>query len=92
MPFPALEDLLDEPPESFPSRSSVKILRGKTLTRIGKWHKAAVLVDSGGKKQLRLYGWRKSKEGIWKVIQKFNVSRGYAARVGAILDAFAIGE
>ncbi|MHA2023839.1 MAG: hypothetical protein ACTSWQ_09280 [Candidatus Thorarchaeota archaeon] len=84
-----LEELLHEPAESFPSRSTIKILQGRTLVKTGTWHKAIVLIDMDGKKQLRLYGWNKNKENVWKVRQKFNISRRYAAKLAHILDAFA---
>ncbi len=84
-----LDELLTEPPETFPSKSKIKILRGRTLAKTGTWHKAIVLVDLDGKTQLRLYGWNKNKEDVWKVRQKFNISKGYAAKIAHILDVFA---
>jgi hypothetical protein len=85
----ALDEILNEPAESFPSKSSIKILRGKTLAKTSTWHKAVVLVDVDGKKQLRFYGWNKNKENVWKVRQKFNVAKGYAVKIAHILDVFA---
>ena len=68
------------------------MLAGKTLTRTQSWHKAIVLVSVGNKKQLRLFGWRKNKDGEWRVGQKFNISKGYAAKISEILDAFVMGD
>lgn len=87
-----LKDLLDESPDSFPKRSNIKMLAGKTLTRTPKWHKAIVLVSIGEKAQLRLFGWRKNKEGEWRIAQKFNISKGYAAKISEILDAFVMED
>ena len=84
-----LVELLNEPGDTFPSRSSIEIISGKTLARTGSWHKAIVLVRSGEKRQLRLYGWQRNKDGEWRVRQKFNISKGYAAKISEILDSFA---
>ncbi len=74
--------------EGFPLGEGIKVIGGKTLAKTGSWLKAIILVEVGEKKQLRFYGWQKNKEGIYKVRQKFNVSKGYAAKVGEIMFAF----
>jgi hypothetical protein len=74
--------------EGFPVGEGIKVIRGKTLAKTGSWLKALLLVNVGDKKQLRFYGWQKDKEGNYKVRQKFNVSKGYAATVGEIMLAF----
>ena len=87
-----LEELLNEPGDSFPKRSEkITIISGRTLTKTQNWHKAIVLVVINEKKQLRLYGWRKNKDGQWRVGQNFNISKGYAAKISEILDAFVTG-
>ena len=65
---------------------------GKTLAKTPNWLKAAVLVDVGEKHQIRLCGWQLNKEGEWRLRQKFNVSKGFAAKVSLILDTFATEE
>ena len=84
-----LKSLLPET-EGFPVGSGLKVLRGKTLTKTTSWWKAVVLVETSGKKQVRLYGWQKNKEGVYKVRQKFNISRGYSTRLARVLKAFAL--
>ena len=78
--------------EGFPVGEGIKVIRGKTLAKTGSWLKALLLVNVGDekqqKKQLRFYGWQKDKEGNYKVRQKFNVSKGYAAKIGEIMLAF----
>ncbi len=82
-----IEEMLPET-EGFPTGSGIKIIRGKTLAKTGSWLKAVLLVQSGDKKQIRLYGWQKNKEGEYKVRQKFNISKGYSVRLAEILIAF----
>ena len=82
--------MLDEPGDTFPKRSKLEITRGKTLAKTPTWHKAAVLVEVGGKWQLRLLGWQLNKEGEWRLRQKFNISQGYAAQLAEILESFAM--
>ena len=84
-----LKDLMPESPERFPVGEGVNVIRGRTLTQMGDWHKAIVLIDTRGKKQVRLYGWHKNKQGEYKVRQKFNISPGYANIIKDILDEFA---
>lgn len=84
-----LKDLLPEGPENFPVGEGVNVLRGRTLTKMGDWHKAIVLVDNRGRKQIRLYGWQKNKEGEYKTRQKFNISSGYAGIIKDVLDTFS---
>lgn len=84
-----LKDLLPDGPEKFPVGEGVKVLRGRTLTQMGDWHKAIVLIDNRGKKQIRLYGWQRNKQGEYKVRQKFNISPGYAKIIKDVLDTFA---
>jgi hypothetical protein len=83
-----LEELLPEGPENFPVGETVTVLRGKTLAKTGQWLKAILLTESGKKKQLRLYGWQKNKEGQYKNRQKFNISQGYMKMLSNILQAF----
>jgi len=85
----SLTELLDEPGDAFPRRSSIKIVCGKTLVKTSKWHKAVVLAEVDNKRQLRLCGWQETTDGEWRFRQKFNISKGYAARLSEILDAFA---
>jgi len=83
-----LEELLPEKAEIFPVGKGVKVLRGKTLTKIGQWFKAIVLIEDDNKQQLRLYGWQKDKEGNYKTRQKFNMSSGYVKILIKIMQAF----
>ena len=83
-----LEELLPEGPENFPVGEGVTVLRGKTLAKTGQWLKAILLTESGNKKQLRLYGWQKNKEGQYKNRQKFNISQGYMKLLSTIMLAF----
>jgi len=83
-----LAALLPEGPEKFPVGEGVKVVRGRTLTQMGDWHKAIVLVDNRGKKQVRLYGWQRNKEGQYKMRQKFNISPGYSSVIREVLEAF----
>jgi len=72
----------------FPTGQGIKVIRGKTLAKTSAWWKAILLVEVGDKLQLRLYGWQKDKEGVYKVRQKFNISKGYAGKLGDIFAAF----
>lgn len=87
--FKGLSTLLDEPGDSFPRRSELKILRGRTLTKTPSWHKAIVLVELAKGRQLRLIGWQLNKEGEWRMRQKFNISKGYALNIAEICEAYA---
>lgn len=87
--FKGLSTLLDEPGETFPRRSDLKILRGKTLTKTPSWHKAIILVQLAKRRQLRLVGWQLNKEGEWRMRQKFNISRGYALNIAEVCEAYA---
>lgn len=89
--FKGLSELLNEPGDAFPKRSELRILCGKTLTKTPTWIKAVVLVEVAGKPQLRLCGWRRQKEGEWRLSQKFNIARAYATKVAEILEAYAHG-
>ncbi|MFX1563820.1 MAG: hypothetical protein ACFFDP_11010 [Promethearchaeota archaeon] len=91
MYFKGLSELLNESGDTFPQRSKLKILRGRTLTRTPTWIKAAVLVEVAGKPQLRLCGWQLRKEGEWRLTQKFNIKQSYANKVAEILEAYAQG-
>ncbi|MHA1214287.1 MAG: hypothetical protein ACTSPG_03260 [Candidatus Hodarchaeales archaeon] len=84
-----LLDLLDDNPEEFPVSSTLKVLAAKKLAKTSSWLKAICLVETGGKQQIRLYGWQKNKEGQWKVRQKFNISKGYSAKIADIFKAFS---
>jgi hypothetical protein len=87
-----LRNLLDQAGDKFPRRSELKIVCGKVLARTGTWLKAAVLVRVGDTDQLRLCGWQLNQEGEWRLRQKFNISKSYAAKVSLILDTFATEE
>ncbi|MFW9934895.1 MAG: hypothetical protein ACFFDU_05255 [Candidatus Thorarchaeota archaeon] len=87
--FKGLSTLLDEPGETFPRRSDLKILRGKTLTKTPTWHKAIILVQLSKGHQLRLVGWQLNKKGEWRLRQKFNISRGYALNISEVCEAYA---
>lgn len=85
-----LKEILPEEIENFPVGQGISVLSGKTLVKTGTWKKAILLVKIGNKKQLRLYGWQKNKEGIWKLRQKFNLPRGeFSAELTTILHAFS---
>jgi hypothetical protein len=87
--FKGLSTLLDESGDSFPRRSDLKIIRGKTLTKTPNWHKAIVLVERAKGRQLRMVGWQLNKEGEWRMRQKFNISKGYALTVAQVCEAYA---
>ncbi|MCY3414676.1 MAG: hypothetical protein INQ03_23705 [Candidatus Heimdallarchaeota archaeon] len=82
-----IEELLPET-EGFPTGDGITPIRGKTLVKTGSWLKAILLVETGNKKQIRLYGWQKNKEGEWKLRQKFNISKGYSIKLAEVLIAF----
>ena len=88
MYFKGLETLLDESGDTFPRRSELKILRGKTLTKTPSWHKAIVLVELAKGRQLRLVGWQLNKEGEWRMRQKFNIAKGYAYTIAEVCEAY----
>jgi hypothetical protein len=81
--------LLTDNPEEFPVSSSIKVIAAKRLAKTATWLKAVCLVETGGKHQIRLYGWQKNKEGVWKVRQKFNISQGYSGKIALIFQAFS---
>ncbi len=87
--FKGLSTLLDEPGDSFPHRSKLKILRGKTLTKTPNWHKAIILIEQAKGQQLRLVGWQRNKEGEWRIRQKFNIAKGYALEIAEACEAYA---
>lgn len=89
MYFKGLATLLDESGESFPSRSELKIIRGKTLTKTPSWHKAIVLIEQDVGQRLRLVGWQRNKDGEWRIRQKFNIAKGYALEIAAACEAYA---
>jgi len=72
-----------------PVSSTIKVLAAKRLAKTSTWLKAICLVETGGKRQIRLYGWQKNKEGVWKVRQKFNISKGYSKKLSDIFAAFS---
>ncbi len=82
-------ELLGDSVVDLPVSSTIKVLAAKRLAKTSTWLKAICLVETGGKRQIRLYGWQKNKEGIWKVRQKFNVSKGYSKRLSEIFAAFS---
>ena len=88
-----LEALLPEAPTVFPVHKGITVLRGKTLTTTQSgWFKAVVEVLKDTKRQIRLYGWCKNKEGEFKLRQKFNISPGYAPIVKDVLTKFETNE
>lgn len=89
MYFKGLATMLDEPGKAFPSRSELKIIRGKTLTKTPSWHKAIVLIEQESGRRLRLVGWQRNKEGDWRIRQKFNIAKGYALEIAAACEAYA---
>jgi hypothetical protein len=88
--FKLLKKILDEDSSNFPAK--VPVICGKTLSRTSNWLKAIVLVKAkfgnSERYQIRLYGWQKNKEGVWKQRQKFNISA--ASYVGDIINAFQV--
>lgn len=82
-------ELLNDDTVEFPVSKTIKVLAGKRLAKTSSWLKAIVLVETGNKHQLRLYGWQKNKEGIWKVRQKFNISKGYSKKLSTIFTTFS---
>ncbi|MFW9830977.1 MAG: hypothetical protein ACFFD8_04320 [Candidatus Thorarchaeota archaeon] len=88
MYFKSVDALLDEPGDSFPRRSELKIIRGKTLTKTPSWHKAIVLVELAKGRQLRLVGWQRNKEGDWRMRQKFNIAKSYAFIIAEVCEAY----
>lgn len=85
-----LKEMLTDPIEEFPVSSTIKLVAAKRLAKTAQWLKAICLVETGGgKHQIRLYGWQKNKEGVWKVRQKFNISKGYSEKLSQIFHAFS---
>jgi len=92
--FKLLKTLLPDTESPFPVGKGIQVVGGKTLSRTRDWWKAFLLIKTSytarDRYQLRLYGWRKNKEGVYKTIQKFNVSlASYLGDVVAIMQAFA---
>lgn len=84
-----LEVLLPEGPDNFPLGEGIKVLRGKTLVNNKLWKKAIILIENRAeKKQIRLYGWFKGKDGNLSVRQKFNISPGYSDIIIDVLISF----
>lgn len=85
--YKLLKQILTEKSDKFPAK--VPIICGKTISKTGTWFKAIVLVKTkmgnNEKYQLRLYGWQKNKQNIWKQRQKFNISA--SAYVGDLINA-----
>ena len=54
------DELIEMLPETegFPTGDGIKVIRGKTLTKTPKWLKAILLIETRGKSQIRLYGYR----------------------------------
>ena len=91
--FKSLRLLLPEDGSKFPIVGNLEPICGKTLVKSGNWWKAIVLtkqkVKNREKYQLRLYGWFKNEEGVYKVRQKFNVSlSSYLSNIIDILQVF----
>jgi hypothetical protein len=80
-----------QPKSDFPDEwKSVRFLGGRTITKFGVFHKAAILVQTTNGLQLRFYGWRFTKKKRWWAQQKYYVSPGSVARIIGILDAFLL--
>ena len=88
--FEIIRSLLPEDGKNFPIGEGVNAICGKTLSKTNQWWKAVLLVKikvgKNEKYQLRLYGWQKNKEGIYKVRQKFNISP--SKYTGDLIDIF----
>jgi len=78
MDFKAIKALLNERGEKFPVGKGVNVECGRSFSKTGTWWKAVLLVKvrygKTEKYQLRLYGWQRNKEGIYKLRQKYNIS------------------
>lgn len=85
----SLRELLTDNTEEFPVSKTIKVIAGKRLAKTAQWLKAIVLIETGGRHQIRLYGWQKNKAGEWKVRQKFNISQGYSEKLSQICHAFS---
>ncbi len=82
-----------EPKSQFPQDwKGVRFIGGRTLVKIGKFHKAAILVQNSSGLQLRLYGWTYTKKEKWWAQQKFYATFGTANKLLAVLDAFIINS
>ncbi len=88
----SVKELLTDNPEDFPVSKTIKVIAAKRLAKTAQWLKAICLIETGGRTQIRLYGWQKNKEGVWKVRQKFNISKGYADKLSDVLKAFSVEE
>jgi hypothetical protein len=91
--FKVIKTLLPESGKAFPTGKGVNTICGKTFARTNKWWKAILLIKSkfgkNEKYQLRLYGWQKNKQGVYKNRQKFNISASrYVGDLIAILHVF----
>ena len=91
--FKILKSLLPEDGRKFPIGEGICAIRGKTLAKTKQWWKAILLIKTTfgdyERYQLRLYGWQKNKEGVYKVRQKFNVSISpYISDIISILQIF----
>jgi len=91
--FKIIRSLLPEDGKKFPVGKGVNAICGKTLAKTNSWWKVVLLVKTKfgdtEKYQLRLYGWQKNKEGVYKVRQKFNVSISpYISDIIDILQIF----
>ncbi len=83
-----------EPRSQFPDNlgDSIRFIGGRTLSRFGNYHKAAILVQTTGGLQIRFYGWRFTRKKTWWAQQKFYVSPGTIPKVIEVLDAFLINS
>ncbi|UCE14396.1 MAG: hypothetical protein JSV04_04270 [Candidatus Heimdallarchaeota archaeon] len=88
-PEMSLQELLTDDIDEFPVSKTIKVIAGKKLAKTAQWLKAIVLIETGGRHQIRLYGWQKNKAGEWKVRQKFNISQGYSEKLSQICHAFS---
>ncbi len=76
--FKFIKALLPEDGKRFPVGKGINVICGKTFAKTNRWWKAVLLIktkfDKVEKYQIRLYGWWKNNEGVYKVRQKFNIS------------------
>lgn len=79
-----------EPKSQFPGNwDSVRFVGGRTIARVGVWHKAAILVQTERGLQIRFYGWNYSKNNSrWYAKQKYYVSEGSISKIYEVLDAY----
>lgn len=82
-----------EPKSQFPEKwNGVRFIGGRTIAKIGRYHKAAILVQTERGLQIRFYGWSYStNKHKWWAQQKFYVSPGSISKMYEVLDAYNLG-